>query len=447
MPQLLSKEEISSFLYFGYIPQVLDDVYQQPWAKEQFETSREELGYLSEPQLIAKGIGALRVAFDNIPKGNHIVPLSGGLDSRAILGGLLDAGLKEQITTVSFGTPGTWDYDIGAYVARQMDVRHEAIDLTKVKLKQELLEKTAINLSNCIWIFDVFYNRLIGKRFGEDAIYWSGFMGDPLAGSHLLSKDSESWDVAISKFAERGCFSRSIDLTHPGFRLKNMLPRHPILGQTYLCYDEQLDFAIRQQFYIKRLVLPKDYKYQTPFLHPDWVNFILSVPRRYRVNQCLYIEVLKKAYPKLFSLPVKSNLGLSYDATELRKLIRKVKLKLQSSCRKYLPQIYSGVSQGINYIDFDWALRNRKDLKTLIYENIQDLKKRRIVDWIDIDGIWKRHQDRKANHADALTLLASLEIILKVREKIADRNQISAADFLKTKNDIAIGFSLKTVVL
>jgi len=52
----------------------------------------------------------------------------------------------------------------------------------------------------------------------------------------------------------------------------------------------------------------------------------------------------------------------------------------------------------------------------VVYESIQDLKKRRIVDWINIDAIWNRHQNRQANHADALTLLASLEINLKARE-------------------------------
>ena len=70
-------------------------------------------------------------------------------------------------------------------------------------------------------------------------------------------------------------------------------------------------------------------------------------------------------------------------------------------------------------IDFDWGLRERDDLKTLVYENIQDLKRRGVVDWLDIDGIWSRHQRKQANHANALTLLASLEINLKVKEKQA----------------------------
>ena len=45
-----------------------------------------------------------------------MVPLSGGLDSRTILAALLEAGLKDRITTVTYGTPGTWDYDIACDV-------------------------------------------------------------------------------------------------------------------------------------------------------------------------------------------------------------------------------------------------------------------------------------------------------------------------------------------
>jgi len=69
------------------------------------------------------------------------------------------------------------------------------------------------------------------------------------------------------------------------------------------------------------------------------------------------------------------------------------------------------------YIDYDTGLREKEYLKTLVHENIQDLKQRGVVDWIDIEAIWLRHQRKQANHADALTLLASLEINLKAQEK------------------------------
>lgn len=39
-----------------------------------------------------------------------------------------------------------------------------------------------------------------------------------------------------------------------------------------------------------------------------------------------------------------------------------------------------------------------------------------VVAWIDTDAIWDRHQNRRGKHADALTLLASLEINVKSRK-------------------------------
>ena len=41
----------------------------------------------------------------------HLVPISGGLDSRAILAGLLEHTSAENIYTYTFGTPNTLDYD------------------------------------------------------------------------------------------------------------------------------------------------------------------------------------------------------------------------------------------------------------------------------------------------------------------------------------------------
>ena len=413
---MLDVQAIVAYLHFGYIPQVPDDVYQQPWAADQFETNGGALENLSEPQLIAQGVRALKAAFNNIPRGTHIVPLSGGLDSRAILGGLLVAGLKDQITTVTFGTPGTWDYDIGSYVAGQMDVRHEAIDLTKVELKQELLEKTAINLGACTWLFDAFYfyNIFVGKRFGEDAIYWSGFMGEALSGAHLLPKQSKYWNEAVVRFANWNRFVKSVCPHPPDFEPKDFLPQKPFFSQSRLSYDDQLDFFVRQQAYIRNVVLPKGYEYRTPFLQNEWVNFILSVPRSYREKQYLYKEILRKAYPKLFSLPTKNNFGLPLNAPKWQVFATKAQLRVQTAGRRFLPTLPWRVDPMANYIDFDRGLRERDDLKRVVHESLQDLKKRKVVDWVDIDGIWKRHQDQERNHADALTLLTSLEIYLKV---------------------------------
>ena len=415
---MFDDDEILAFLHFGYLPQVTEDVKHQAWTRirtlvlDNIGKDGNEVG------LVTQGVRALKSAFRNPGGDTHIIPLSGGLDSRAILGGLLEAGLKDQITTVTFGSPGTFDFDIGCDMARKIGVHHECIDLTQVRLTQELLEKTAQEVGMQVWSFDAYYNRLICERFGRDTTYWSGFMGDPLAGSHLLPESSKTWDIALSRFVSRNRFSRSIDLTAPGFDPKDVLPQSPIFENTRLSYDDQLDFAIRQQSYIRVVVLPGGYDYRTPFLHPDWVDFILSVPRRYRENMYLYKEILKQAYPKLFSFPTKTNLGLPLSAPHWREQLRRISLRASSVAKRFLLNGPWGVQPRLNYIDFDQGLRKREDLKTIVYQNLQDLKHRGVVDWIDIDAIWDRHQRKLGNHADALTLLASLEINLKVQVRL-----------------------------
>ena len=76
------------------------------------------------------------------------------------------------------------------------------------------------------------------------------------------------------------------------------------------------------------------------------------------------------------------------------------------------------VNPGVNYIDFNMGIRERNDLKSVIYENINDLKSRKIVEWINIEKIWKDHINNKNNHGEALLTLASLEIHLKAGKKL-----------------------------
>lgn len=223
------------------------------------------------------------------------------------------------------------------------------------------------------------------------------------------------WEQARRRFVQREKYSRSINLTPPDWDPVTELPAYPFTD--IISYDEQLDFAVKKEFCIKPILFAHDYEYRTPFLHPEWIKFILSVPRRYRKNQYLYKLVLKQAYSDLFSLPAKTTFGLSLNAPHWRRQWRYQIIRLHSLKRRIFPGFPWGVHPMTNYIDFDAGLREREDLRSLIKENLYDLNKRGIVDWLNIDRIWHRHQHKKANHADALIMLASLEINLKFQEK------------------------------
>jgi hypothetical protein len=410
----LDSDSIPVFLYFGYLPTAGQAV---PAARP----PRREI--LRDPaRLIDEGRDILRRAFREsiAPAGPgrlHVVPLSGGLDSRAILGGLLANVESRQVQAVTFGSPGTWDYEIGRAVACAAGVRWEAIDLSSEDWKWDTaqLVQTARRMERPVGLFDTHVNHQVPERFGAENAYWSGFMGDPLSGSHLPHRDSATWDEAQQHFVRCNRSCHSVDLLPPDFEPRRCLPPSPLPGVEDLCYDEQLDFAVRQQCLVRHIVWPKGYEYRTPFLHPAWVSFILGVPRRYREGQYLYKEILKAAYARLFALPVKNNLGLPLDAAPWRKAARILGLGARGLARRITPSVLYSISPGLNYVDFDRDIRRRPDLRATIHECLQDLRGRGLVDWIDLESLWQRHQRRQGNHADALMLLASLEIHLKAQ--------------------------------
>ena len=320
---MLDSASIPIYLHFGYVPTSEDVLVStnEVWAKESIQLPMQK--HCEIKGLVKDGIKALDTSITNsvtklLNHNGHILPLSGGLDSRGILGGLLKNLDSSQIQLITIGLPKTWDFEIGQKVAHATGLRYETIDLSSIPWDTEKLVQFAMRFGRPSTVFIDYLFGQIWSKFGKDKMYWSGFMGDPFAGSHLLSVDSNSWELATQKFVARERFSKTVRLTPPGFQVESLLPPNPLLKHSTLSYDEQLDFAVRQQCYIKPIVLFEEYNCQAPFLATEWVKFILNVPRQYRWNQYLYKEILKQAYPKLFSLTTKTNFGLPLSTSRLK---------------------------------------------------------------------------------------------------------------------------------
>ena len=418
---ILTQSDVAAYLYFAYLPDRTASFSGLFGDWSAIEENLRKAKDSSLELLVEAGVKLLKRVFRETIAGTskkHVLPLSGGLDSRAILGGLLDNVDASQIHAVTFGSPGAWDFEFGQQVARAAGVHCETFNLMAKGWKwnaNELLE-TAKETESPVLVFTAAVNHGIARRFGTEFVYWSGFMGNPLDGDHLLKKDSTSWEEAVEHFNVKNRFAKSFKLTPPNFAPENCLPRTPFTDPSLVCYDDQIGFGIRQQCMVRPLILPRGYDYRTPFLHPEWVSFMLGAPRRYRENRRLYKEILRKAYPRLFSVPVKSNYGLPLGMPTYAIKAQRGFLKAKSVARRLIPRIPWGLEPQTNYIDFNQGLRERADLKELVYENLQNLQRRHVVNWLDLESLWNRHQRRQANYADALTLLTSLEIYIRAGE-------------------------------
>ena len=166
------------------------------------------------------------------------------------------------------------------------------------------------------------------------------------------------------------------------------------------------------------MILPSGYRYITPFRHKDWVNFILRVPPHLRMKKYIYKKILLSAFPELFSYPIKEYWGGSLKSSSTELFIRHA-LQWTKNRTEFADKLWNrlGVYQILQYIDFDDAIRQRRDYKDVVRENIADLKNRNIIDWLDLDRLWADHQKKKGDFGNELLLLTALEISLKVEDE------------------------------
>jgi len=393
-------QKISIFLEFGYIPETRNRIISQ--------TDNRRERNINPCVALMKGVKMINDLKKDIRKkadseSKHVVPLSSGLDSRLLLALLLDNVENEQICTVTFGIPGVWDFELGKQIARDSHVSNKAVDLQRINLSADFLISCAQDSKRPTRLFERAINVFAWEEVSnKDAVHWSGFFGDPPAGAHLPKKPVEDWDEALHYFVRYNRFTSR--LTPDNFCAKSVLPSSPVT--TGLEFAEQLDYAIRQPCFIGPTVLHSESK--TPFLDNKWISFWLSVPRQMRVGRKLFKQVVLRAYPDLFTLPTDANYGLSLTAPEWKKKL----YKISEATKKRLSRLagWDYTHPATNYLNFESAFRDR--MFDLAASQLNDLKRRNVVGWLDIDDIWSAHQAGE-DYADEIRILVSLEIYLK----------------------------------
>lgn len=401
---------ISGFLKYGYFFDYERDDYKLDLTK----IEKNKYSNFNERELINLGIKKFKnaIAQEFIPNKLNLVPLSGGLDSRAILAGLLEFTEAKNIATYTFGTPGTLDYDIGNYVAKKVGTNHVSFPLNQYDYTEEELIEISHRIRHQTMLFHHPPLKIVDEYFG-DHIVWSGFIGDVIAGGQLQRNKVSSLEEAKKNYLSKNVYCKSINLSP--FSENDFIKyiNFPDIDKDLLTYEEQVFLLER----VKKLTVPhvlmKGFTYKTPFINNNFMNFMLSIDNRYRFGEQLFIKMMLKAYPSLFKLKSKTSYGLpinsSIFAQNIKRGLNKIK-RLTSKKVKFIKNPYT------NYLDFDNEFRDNINLKNIIYNSIQDLKQRQIVDWIDIDSIWENHQKKHGNFSDALILLTSLEIHLKAKE-------------------------------
>lgn len=398
-----SEQDIQFFLHLGYFPDYKPDIL--------LDVPNICVSEGDEVFLIDKAAQLFREAIgDSFSTGRHVVPLSGGLDSRAILAALMELVPAEMLKTYTFGTPGTYDFDIGCMVAEAAGTKHTAIALDDYGWQESDFVEAARRNDYQTMLFHHPPVKIIDQF--ADGVVWSGYIGDLVTGGHLNARPSLSLEGAKKRYLENRSIIHSMNIISRATGDFSGLIGNHILPFGNLSFDEQVMFS-EVGCITAPHVLMKGFEYRTPFINNSFYEFFLNLPPELRFKQYLFKKMVIKHFPHLFQLPCKNAYGLPLQSSGAAQFARRVRNKVWNLGREHLRFVDFPALPMTNYFDVDLMLRQNKKFAAFVYNHLQDLKRRAAVPWIDIEDIWMSHMSRKAHHGDVIKMLFSLEINLK----------------------------------
>ena len=207
----MSPEEllIRGYLRFGYFMNYREERIPIDYSR----VDKQRYEGASFDELVRIGVQLLNATFEKllIHRRQNVVPLSGGLDSRLVLGALREHVDPKDIHTFTFGVPGSYDYEIGNAVAKELGTRHVAMPLNteSYSVDDEIEAARRTDYQGIL-----FHHPPLWKldRLYAGGLYWSGYVGDAVAGSYLKRAPSRSLQEAQLTHLQSRRLVKSINL-------------------------------------------------------------------------------------------------------------------------------------------------------------------------------------------------------------------------------------------
>jgi asparagine synthase (glutamine-hydrolysing) len=269
-----------------------------------------------------------------------IIPLSGGLDSRAIFAEAYETIGPDNILLYTVGKHNTQDIEIAKNISKRFGVEHALCYLpsednkiySEMDWSQYFRKKIKINNGLTeILPGDAPVENLLNMSAFSDSII-SGYMGGELFASHL--NQSMFWDISnfddayekilSSQHLYLAQIANSIDnpYTAPPEYLRNKLNQY----NSFAALSMHWDFSVRQQKYIKFGQITRygdAIKPKVPFIDNELFEFICNkIPLKYKLNEQIYVAMLMKEYPAYFqNIPTTYSYGLTINAGSTKKFL------------------------------------------------------------------------------------------------------------------------------
>jgi hypothetical protein len=248
-----------------------------------------------------------------------LLPLSGGLDSRYLLGTALELVSPSRIVAMTFGQQGSYDFEFGNLVAKTAGVRHLSYPLTPEDYHAGNLRSNCLDTDGQISFTTEapleIYRSL--AEYGKNIL--SGHPGDFLMGEFA------GLGLSSSRAAIPFLFPANIGIND---RLTRFLDTK-IMQATFF-YSDGFDYPLNpfeMWLGINRLTKYTAYcvykyrdffNYICPYNDYRFIDYMINLPRRLRKDRRLHFLWLRKHFTSLAELPCNTFWGLPVSASTPR---------------------------------------------------------------------------------------------------------------------------------
>jgi hypothetical protein len=245
-----------------------------------------------------------------------IVPISGGLDSRCILGSL-SREMLDRCSTVSFGQPGALEIRFGRAVAAKCGVPWRSYELNAAHYADDELARSVRAGGGMTPLQHLHLFSTLQPCANEPAQILIGFMGDPVAGADSYETGDAASAIALM-FKKAGLTIRA------AIELFGRQTVEGIVSDIESLYRDATAENPKEAFLEYYFIVERQSKLVThifnhlhrsghslgfPFMDGAWARFYLSLAPKLRANRSLFKRTLTVQRPDLARIPNSADFG------------------------------------------------------------------------------------------------------------------------------------------
>ena len=365
------------------------------------------------------------VRIDQAANSPIVIPLSGGFDSRAVLGATLECFSADRIHTITFGGDDLFDRRVAAHVARTAGVKNTVFPITDEIYDETFLRQRAAEYGYTYSAFATqppgMLSFLLEQMLQGNVLFW-GAGGDAVAGSHLhrddisLPRCESPEDRARLLLHKRSFLPITTVSQMTGLSESDLIQSIAALvtRSTVPSYETAWQFLDAWDVYVRGsreliAVLPfRGQRWRCPHLTGGYYQTMMEQAFENKLNQNAYRRMLASRFRPLFELPSRRLKGRSLVGSQLSNIAWIVQWRA-ARIRESLTERFGRPcdAAGRNYGKDRKFFRSTRGRKTL-QRTVETLKRASILRG-QAERIYKFTQDTPQAALIATTLAYALD--------------------------------------